>query len=96
MSPNNAKRRSESAQPPSVHSTPSANGPHPRPENIESPASLSGHIYPINPVKHYAKFKVYGNVSLAVKILLHTPSFLRKFLEKKYFGAFWCFNIILS
>ena len=33
----------ESAQPPSVHSTPSANGPHPRPENIESPASLSGH-----------------------------------------------------
>ena len=33
----------ESAQPPSVHSTPSANVPHPRPENIESPASLSGH-----------------------------------------------------
>ena len=33
----------DSAQPPSVHSTPSANDPHPRPENIESPASMSGH-----------------------------------------------------
>ena len=38
----NAAQR-ESAQPRSVHSTPSANGPHPRPKNIESPASLSGH-----------------------------------------------------
>ena len=39
----------ESAQPPSVHSTPSANGAHPRPENIESPASLSGHEDHDNP-----------------------------------------------
>ena len=59
---------------------------------------------PINPVKHYTKFKVEGNVSLVVKISLHTPFcegcgkcsfeiFWKKWILER-FGVY--FNIILS
>ena len=47
----------ESAQPPSVHSTPSANGPHPRPEN-----SLSGHEEHDNPDEEVENHRTQSEV----------------------------------